>query len=406
MALLLNAIRLALSAIARNKTRAVLTVLGILIGVAAVVIVTALAGGASAMVGGSIDSFASNALFINPQPTQSSGVRGKTSGRLTESDGKAIAREAVSVAHVAPWLVTSGRVVYADKNVSTMLVGTTTEYFPIRKYKVEKGDLWTESDEAVKTKVCVLGTTVAEALFGIEDPIGHIVRIGRSPFKVIGILGKRGNSPFGEDQDDRIIMPIGSFRGRVMHTSPGRADTLMASATSEKTTGRAQQQVTSILRQRHHIAEDRDADFVVNTQSELRETQEAIASALSALLLSVAAVSLLVGGIGVMNIMLVSVAERTREIGIRMSIGARARDILTQFLVEAIVLSLIGGLLGIALGVGTTYGLGRALDWPMTPTLTSIAVAVFTSAAIGVVFGFLPARRAAALDPIDALRTE
>ncbi len=406
MALLFNAIRLAVSAILRNKTRSTLTVLGILIGVSAVVIVTALAGGASALVGGTIDSFAANAIYVNPQPTQTSGARGKATGRLTENDGKAIVREAVSVNHVTPWLTTQGQVVYADKNVATMLVGTTTEYFPIRKYRVEKGDLWSETDENVKTKVCVLGTTVAENLFGTTDPIGHIIRIGRSPFRVIGILAKRGSSPFGDDQDDRIIMPIGSFRGRVMQTSPGRADTIMASATSETTTQRAVDQITSILRQRHKIAEGRDSDFQVNTQAELRETQQQITGALSALLLSVAAVSLLVGGIGVMNIMLVSVAERTREIGIRMSIGARSRDILTQFLVEAVVLSLIGGLLGVALGVGTTLGFGFLLDWPLTPTPLSIAVAVFTSAAIGVVFGFLPARRAAALDPIDALRTE
>ena len=406
MALLLNALRLALSAILRNKTRAALTVLGILIGVSAVVIVTALAGGASALVGGSIDSFAANAIYVNPQPTQSSGARSKTTGRLTENDGKAIVREAVSVSHVAPWLTTQGQVVYADKNVATMLVGTTTEYFPIRKYRIEKGELWTEADENVKTKVCVLGTTVAENLFGTEDPIGHIVRIGRSPFRVIGIMAKRGSSPFGDDQDDRIMMPVGSFRGRVMQTSPGRADMIMASATSENTTERAVEQVTSILRQRHKIAEGRDPDFQVNTQAEMREKQQAITGALSALLLSVAAVSLLVGGIGVMNIMLVSVAERTREIGIRMSIGARAGDILTQFLVEAVMLSLLGGLLGIALGVGTTLALSRALDWPMTPTPLSIAVAVLTSGVIGVVFGFLPARRAASLDPIDALRTE
>jgi putative ABC transport system permease protein len=402
----LTAIRLAVSAILRNKTRAALTVLGILIGVGAVVIVTALAGGASAQVGGKIDSFAANALFINPQPTQRSGARSKATGRLTENDVRAIAREAVSVLHVAPWLNTFGQVVYQDQNVSTLIVGTTNEYFPVRRYRIERGEGWTESDELVKTKVCVLGATVKDKLFGTDDPIGRTVRIGRYPFRVLGVMARRGTSPFGEDQDDRILMPIGSFRGRVMFTAPGRVDTIMASATSEETTGRAEHQITEILKQRHKIEGDATPDFVINTQAELRQTQQGITTALSLLLLSVAAVSLLVGGIGVMNIMLVSVAERTREIGIRMSIGARARDILSQFLIEAIVLSLMGGVLGIALGVGSTLGIGHALDWPLTPTPAAIGIAVLTSAMIGIVFGFLPARRAAALDPIEALRVD
>jgi putative ABC transport system permease protein len=406
LGLVLNAVRLALGAIVRNKTRAALTVLGIMIGIAAVVTVTALAGGASAKVGGEIDSFAANALFINPQPVQASGARGKVTGRLTEADAKAIARDAVSVSGAAPWLSTMGQVVYQDRNVQTMLVGTTLPYFPIRKWTVGRGENWTETDETLKTKVCVIGTTVATNLFGTEDPIGRTLRIGRSPYRVIGLLDSRGSSPFGEDQDDRIMMPIGSFRARVMHTSPGRADMLMASATSELTTTRAQQEVTTILRQRHHIEEGKDADFVVDTQQEFRKAQQAISDVLSALLMSVAAVSLLVGGIGVMNIMLVSVAERTREIGIRMSIGAREGDILTQFLIEAVVLTMMGGLLGIACGVGATVGIGRGLGWPMTPSAAALAIAVATSAGIGVLFGYLPARRAAQLDPIEALRVD
>src|SRR5258708_5236148 len=237
--LLFNAVRLALGALARNKTRAALTVLGILIGIGAVVIVTALAGGASAKVGGEIDSFGAHLLFVNPQPVQASGARSKAVGRLTEGDARAIAREAVSVSNVAPWLVTVGQVVYQDKNVQTTIAGTTQSYFPVRRFTIQKGELWTETDEILKTKVCVIGLTAATNLFGNADPVGRTVRIGRSPYRIIGVLTPRGTSPFGEDQDDRLMMPIGSFRARVMHTSPGRADSLMASARTDKVTMRA-----------------------------------------------------------------------------------------------------------------------------------------------------------------------
>ncbi len=406
MSLLLGAIRLALGAIVRNKLRAALTILGILIGVTAVVMVTALAGGASQSVGNQIDSFASNALFVNPESVQQSGVRAKATGRLTEADGKAIAREAVSVSHVAPWLSTPAQIVYGDKNVSSMIVGTTTTYFPIRRFRVARGEMWNESDETMKTKVCLVGATVAEKLFGTLEPVGQTIRIGRSPYRVIGLLEAKGNSPFGEDQDDRVMMPIGSYRARVARSYPGRVDLLLASATSEGSTPRAQAQIEAILRQRHGIGPGQEADFRVNTQAEMRQTQQAISGVLSALLLSVAAVSLVVGGIGVMNIMLVSVAERTREIGIRLSIGARERDILVQFLVEAIVLSMAGGVLGIVLGSAATIALGRVLEWNTTPSVEAVLIATGTSALIGIAFGFLPARRAASLDPIEALRQE
>ncbi|MGH7434296.1 MAG: ABC transporter permease [Polyangiaceae bacterium] len=405
MSLWLGALRLALGAIARNRTRAALTVLGILIGIWAVVMVTAFGTSTSDQIGGEIDSFAANGLFVWPQPVQASGARSKTVGRLTEADGRAIAREAVSVTGVAPFLQTQGQVVYGDKNVATTLIGTTLSYFPIRRFEVGKGANWTESDEVLKTKVCLLGATVASNLFGSADPVGQTIRIGRSPYQVIGVLVARGSSPFGDDQDDRLLMPIGSFRARVMHTSPGRADQLIIGASSAQTVARAKEQIESILRQRHRIQTDRD-DFQVSSQAELRETQEAITSTLSRLLLGVAAVSLLVGGVGVMNIMLVSVAERTREIGIRMSIGARATDILLQFVVEAVVLTLVGGLLGIVFGSASVIGVGRVLSMPMAPSAFWLGVALVVSIGIGLLFGFLPALRAAKLDPIVALRVE
>jgi putative ABC transport system permease protein len=405
MSLWLGALRLALGAIARNRTRAVLTVLGILIGITAVVIVTALGTSTSNQIGGEIDSFAANGLFVWPQPVQASGARSKVVGRLTEADGRAIAREAVSVSAVAPFLQTQGQVVYGDKNAQTTLIGTTLAYFPIRRFSVGSGASWTESDEVLKTKVCLIGATVATNLFGTGDPVGQTLRVGRSPYLVAGVLTARGSSPFGDDQDDRLLMPIGSFRARVMHTSPGRADQLIVGATSPQTVNRAKAQIEGILRQRHRLGQGRD-DFQVSSQAEMRETQEAITSTLSALLLGVAAVSLLVGGVGVMNIMLVSVAERTREIGIRMSIGARERDILVQFVVEAMVLTLIGGVLGVALGSAATIGLGRALSFSMAPSPGWLGVALAVSVAIGLVFGFLPAWRAAKLDPMAALRVE
>jgi putative ABC transport system permease protein len=403
---LLGALRLALGAVARNKMRAALTVLGIFIGITAVVIVTAAASSATDSISSAIDSVAANALYVSPQSAQASGAKSKGIGRLTEADGRAVAREAVSVSGVAPWLSTVGQIVAGDKNWSTTIIGTGLSFFPIRRYTIANGAVWTDNDEIFKAKVCVIGQTVATNLFGAADPVGHTLRIGRSPYTVVGVLGARGTSFFGDDQDDLLMMPIGSFRARVLHTAPGRADQLLVSATSDQTTLRAKAQIEGILRQRHRVEPGGRDDFVVSSQSELRQTTNAVLSTLSTLALGVAAVSLLVGGIGVMNIMLVSVAERTREIGIRMSIGAREKDILIQFLVEAIMLTMIGGVLGIVVGSGVTIAIGRILSSPMMPSVEALGIAVATSVAIGTVFGFLPAWRAAKLDPMAALRVE
>ena len=400
------AVRIALRAIARSKLRAALTILGILIGVAAVVIVVALGTGTRDVIVRRFSSLGANIIYIWPQATQASGARQSTQARMTEADGEAIAKEAPSVSAVVPFSGTGVQVIFGDRNWPTQAVGTTRAYLTVRGYSVAKGDVWSESDEQLKTKVVVLGDAVRESLFGNQDGIGQYVRIGRHAYRVIGVLVKKGNSPFGEDQDDRLLMPIGSHRARIAPMPPGRVFSLMASATSELTSDRAVQQITSILRQRHHIMPDAEPDFVVRNPLELRRTLERIFDTLTVLLSAIAGVALLVGGVGVMNIMLVSVTERTREIGIRMAIGAQAADIMEQFLVEAIALCMIGGVVGIAIGALAIVGLSRVLDLTMELPVPAVIAAVTTSVIIGVAFGFLPARRAAELDPIVALRNE
>ena len=404
----LEGIRLALRSIARSPLRASLTVLGILIGVAAVVIVTALGAGARDRVAAQIQSLGANFVIVFPQRAQASGARGTlgSGARLTEDDGRAILRESTSIVTVAPVLRAGGQIVYGDQNWSTNIIGTTVPYFTVRNWPLTRGAMWELQDETVKSKVVLLGASVAAKLFGSEDPVGRTVRIGRYPYRVLGVLGEKGEAPFGGDQDDCVIMPIGSFRSRVQKTSPGFAGVLMASATSIETTDRAVRQIDGVLRQRHRIAEGASADYEIHTQKEFAEMQQTVFGLLTLLLVGVAAVSLVVGGIGVMNIMLVSVTERTREIGIRMAIGAREADIRTQFLVEAVALATLGGLAGAAIGVAVIGSLSRFLGWSMSLSPVALAVSIGTSAAIGVGFGFFPARRAARLDPIEALRHE
>jgi putative ABC transport system permease protein len=399
---------LAFRAIVQNPLRASLTVLGILIAVAAVVTVDALGAGGRDHVSRQIDGLGSNFILVFPQPSQASGAHGaQGSGmRLTEDDGRAILRDSTSVAAVAPALRASVQVVYGDQNWLTQAFGTRLAYLEVRNWAVERGLPWDSHDEATKAKVLLLGKTVAQNLFGADDPVGRTVRIGRYPYRVTGVLAAKGETPFGADQDDVALMPSTSFRSRVTRTPPNFAGALMASATSSTTTDRAVEQIDGILRQRHRIEGDREPDFTIRTQKEFAAMKDRISAALSVLLVFVAAVSLVVGGIGIMNIMLVSVTERTREIGIRMAIGARPRDIRTQFLVEAVTLALLGGIAGVLAGGVAVSGLRALLGWEMSLRPMAVAVAVGVSGATGVVFGFLPARRAAGLDPMDALRHE
>jgi putative ABC transport system permease protein len=404
----LDGIRLAFRAVVRNPMRASLTVLGILIGVAAVVTVTALGSGAREHVSQQIQAIGSNFIIIFPQTVQASGARGAQGAgmRLTEEDGKAIMRDSTSIIAVAPSLRSAVQAVYEGQNWATQVIGTTAPYLTVRNWPVEHGKPWDAHDEVAKTKVVLIGTTVAKNLFGTEDPVGRSLRIGRYPYTVLGVLASKGEAPFGLDQDDVILMPSTSFRARVMHTPPGFAGVIVASAASADVSVHAVRQIDAILRQRHHIEPGRDADYAIRTQKEFADLQDQIYGILTDLLVFVAAISLIVGGIGVMNIMLVSVTERTREVGIRMAIGARQSDIQTQFLVEAVALSVLGGIAGVGLGAVAIVVLQALLEWHMTLSPVAIGVSIAVSGATGIAFGFFPARRAAGLDPIDALRHE
>ncbi|MGE0323210.1 MAG: ABC transporter permease [Polyangiaceae bacterium] len=397
-------VKIAFSALSRSWLRSILTTLGVLIGVASVVVVTALGRGARERVGDQIESLGSNLLFIWSQPVAKSGVRTAAVG-LTDADAVAIRNEATAVELVTVYSDTKVQVISPYGNDQIQVCGVDTNYLGARKFEVLQGRMWNANEEQVKAKVALIGQTAIDKLFPGQDPIGHYIRLGKHPFRIIGTLKPKGQSPF-EDQDDRILIPIGSWRARINPTLGNRVQLIMATAKSEAHTDAAVRQVEGILRQRHRIVEDEENDFEVRTQDAFKQGQEAIYGVLTLLLVTVAGVSLFVGGVGVMNIMLVSVTERTREIGIRMAIGAKRLDIQIQFLAEAVALTLLGGLAGIGLAVGVIELMKRSLGWSMVLSGDAVITAIVTSLVIGVVFGFLPARRASRLDPIEALRHE
>jgi putative ABC transport system permease protein len=394
-----------LKAIFRNKLRSFLTMLGIVIGVGCVIVVVAIGNGATKSIQDTINSLGSNFIMIFPGTTTQGGARMFTgNSTLTIEDADAIKAEAPAVAYVSPNLRTAAQAVAGELNWSTSVYGVGVDWPFIRSWNVAEGAFFTDSDVRAGAKVAILGATVAENLFPQGSPIGQIVRIKNVPFKVLGVLDRKGGSTGGQDQDDQIVAPYTTVMKRLM--GQNKLAMLYASAKSPELVQDAQDQIDALLRQRHRIPAGGDADFMMRSQEEIAKTNEAQMQILKTLLLSIAAISLLIGGIGIMNIMLVSVTERTREIGIRMAIGAKGRHVLLQFLFEAITLSIVGGLIGVGTGVGVSTLVARILKWPIFVSPSSIVVSFAVAATVGVLFGFFPALKAARLDPIDALRYE
>ncbi len=406
----LQTLRVATRALLRNKLRSFLTMLGIIIGVSAVIAMVAIGEGAKARVEQSFASMGSNLLVILPGSTTAGGSRGGFGSMptLTWDDLRAIRTEVPSVKYAAAQLRANAQVVFEDQNWTTSVYGTSPEYFSIRNWPTARGQAMTDSDAESGAKVVFLGQTVVDKLFGENaDPVGQLVRIKNIPFQVNGVLEKKGQTPTGQDYDDAAFIPLKTFQTKIQGGLQNYiSGVIFVGATSPDSTSRAEAQISALLRDRHHIQSAKDDDFSIRNLTELASAQEEGTRTLTTLLASIAAVSLLVGGIGIMNIMLVSVTERTREIGVRMAVGGKPQNILAQFLVEALTLSVAGGVLGLALGAGAAQRLATQFGWPMQFSPEIAVVAVGFSAAVGVVFGLYPARKASLLDPIEALRYE
>jgi putative ABC transport system permease protein len=404
-------VRVALRALAINKLRSALTMLGIVIGVGAVIVMIAVGAGAQKRVEEQIRALGSNLLLVMPGATTAGGVRmgfGSAS-TLSEDDVAAINRE-IPDAIAAPALRGSAQVIWGNANWSTVIYGVTPEYLQVRQWPLAAGRVFEPGEMTSAAKVCLIGTTVARQLFGDADPVGESIRVKRVPFTVIGVLETKGQSLMGTDQDDVILMPISTARTRVIGSASAAKQrsvgTIWVKAAEGVEAAEVEAEVRALLRQRHRLQPGADDDFSMRNLAEVMAAQEASSRVLALLLAAVASVSLLVGGIGIMNIMLVSVTERTREIGLRMAVGARTRDILGQFLVEAVTLSLIGGLAGVALGIGAAMAIASFAGWRIALSGEAVALAVAFAFVIGVFFGFYPARKAARLNPVEALRFE
>jgi putative ABC transport system permease protein len=403
---LLSVVRVAMRALLRNKMRSTLTILGIIIGVGAVICTVAIGQGASRQVQQQISSLGDNLIFISAGSVNRGGVQMGSSATktLTAADARAIQQQVPEIKSVSPGVGWAGQVVYEGQNWFTQIRGVAPEYLSIREWPVQDGSNLTQRDVDTAANVCLLGQTVVQNLFGDEDPVGKTLRVGNIPFTVIGVLQSKGASTFGQDEDDTIIMPYTTVQKKL--SGIDWLQYIMCSAVSQDAASSAIQQISGLLRERHRLRATQDDDFIIRSAQALAEAQAQSSRVMTLLLASIASVSLLVGGIGIMNIMLVSVTERTREIGVRIAIGATEEDVQLQFLSEALVLSLMGGAAGVVAGVAGSMAVSNMLKWPTSVPLASILIAVLFSAAVGVFFGYYPARKASRLDPIQALRFE
>jgi putative ABC transport system permease protein len=405
---ILNLIKVAGRSLNKNKLRTFLTMLGIIIGVGSVIAMLAIGEGSRQNIQASVASLGTNSIMIFPGSMNQGGVRmgAGSYSTLTVKDAEAISARCDLVELVTPVVSKSVQVISGAQNWRTFIVGSNIEYLSIRNLTVNSGSAYTLADDRAAAKVCIIGQTVSDNIFGEgKNPIGQSIRIQSIPFRVIGLLEKKGQNTFGQDQDDIIIAPFSTVQKRLM-TSSIFISSIFASGSSEKVIDKAKDEIGLILRDQHKLGLHDDDDFTVRSQADIANIFGSISKIMTLLLASIAGISLLVGGIGIMNIMLVSVTERTREIGIRMAIGAKGRDVLIQFMIEAVFISFLGGLIGVALGMLTSGAVARFGGWPVVITSSSILMSFAFSAAVGIFFGWYPARKAAALNPIDALRYE
>jgi putative ABC transport system permease protein len=399
-------LKIAVRALRRNTLRTLLTMLGIIIGVGAVIAMVSIGNGAKAQIEAQIASLGQNLVQVMSGNFSRGGVRGGwgSAASLTREDYEAIRKEVTSVSGISPEVGASAQIAAGNQNNYVSIKGVGADYIDVRAWGLTRGNNFTEQDVRQANKVALIGQTTATNLFGDADPVGQTLRIKNAPFTILGLLERKGSMPWGGDQDDVILVPFTSAMKRLTGQTTFRFFYVQAEAANR--IPEVQTQISELLRQRHRIAADKDDDFMVQTQQEISDRVTATSRIMTVLLGSIASVSLLVGGIGIMNIMLVSVTERTREIGIRLAVGARAQDILLQFLIEAVTLSTIGGLVGILLGIGSSRFISAKMSWPTLTSADSIVIAFAFSAAVGIFFGFYPARKASHLDPIDALRYE
>jgi putative ABC transport system permease protein len=395
-----------LKALRRNTMRTLLTMLGVIIGVAAVVCTVAIGEGASVKIREAIASIGDNVVWVEAGGVNRGGVRTGSGGTksLTLADMHAIKDQVPLITYISPIVDVRTQLIYGNQNWNSQARGVSPDYIHVKAWRIAKGGMFDQTDVERAAPVCVLGQTVVDQLFGDEEPLGQTVRVKGEPCRIVGVLSTKGQSATGQDQDDTLFMPYST----VMKKLKGQSwlDDVMMSAVNGEAIPAAEAQITELMRARHRIREGTPDDFNIRHATEIAEAVAASAQTMEALLAAVASVSLLVGGIGIMNIMLVSVTERTREIGLRLAVGARSRDVLRQFLLEAVILSLAGGAVGIMAAIGGAWGIATVLHWPTRVSASAVTMAVAFAAAIGVFFGYYPARRAARLDPIDALRHE